>query len=266
MNVFFKKNLIFILAVIILLIWSCYSVITWKEITYRNDPIILYYNIIGTGLNFIQLIGPLFVIIPATYWFHKKLHSGIISYYLTRMPYKKFILKNYFNSILKSLILPFFCIFLIAICCLKIKSISFGSGFDMYNYYASPEKSTSSNIYIFMLFYFINMVLNSIFYVNICLFNMKKNSNYLVTMILSFICFIGIEIVVDALFAGFILARILNIHNLQLTLSLFSIWTYYGVKKIWYCTFYYLLLVIISTIVIFIKYKNKEGVLIESEK
>lgn len=266
MKFFLKQNSLLILFFLILLLVSAYNIIKWNLPVYENDPIILFYNVLANNLFLIELLAPIFVIIPSIYNFHRKLHTGCIKNYLMRTSYKKYMLSNYISSILKSLILPVFIVILMIMCCIKLNSVSFGSGVEKYNYFLSPDAKYAAIIYRFMLVYLIGMILNSIFYTNLGLIYCKKNSNFFVSVILSFLTFIGIDIFTECFIGGILLARILDIHQMQDTLNLFSIWTYNGVKSLSFCLIYYLLLTSISTFMVYLTYRNKEMVLYETEK
>ena len=266
MKKYIKDNRLVLISFSILVIWCLYCVIKWQSPTYKNDPILQYYNILDNGMRFIEIAAPLFVIIPGIFQFHRELHSGYIKNCLTRTSYRKYIVNLYLRSLINCLILPLFTILFMLFCCIKIRSLSFGSGGDMYIFYSSPEPEYAKIIYEFMIIYLFGIFLNSIFYINIGLFFCKKNANYLVCVVLSYISFIVLDIISEILIGGIFLARFLDIHNMQDSLNLFGIWDYIGVHNLLFCLFYYLALAVTSTVIIWFRYKDKEGVLIETEK
>lgn len=268
MKQFIKKNKITILSIIILIVWSVYEIINcYNEGLISNDPLILYYHIVkDLSLSFIQILAPLFVFIPAIWNFHNELSSGYIKNSLTRIEYKKYLIKNYFNALLKTLILPCFVIFLFLMCCLLTKGFDFGSGKEMYGWIASPEQRFLNNLPIFMMVYIINILFHSILYVNLGFLYCKKYSNILVNILLSYLSFIILDIFMEIFLGNLILAKLLNIHNMSYSLNLFNIWIYDKVISFQFTIIYSVTLVIISTILIYFKYKNKEDVIIEIEK
>ena len=266
MKKYIKQNKLVIISFIILLLWGGGSIFFWKENTYNNDPIILYYDIISTYLYSIQNIAPLFIIIPIIYQFHQELHTGYIKNCLTRTSYNKYMLKNYLKNISKSMILPLFVILLMIFCCIKLNSTSFGSGADMYNHYASPEIEYGYKIGRFMLTYIVVIAIDSIFYVNLGLIYCRKKLSYAVTVVLSYLTFIGLEFMGECIIGGIILARLLDIHYTQDYFNLFNIWIYDGIHNLGLFLLYHLFLLISSTLIVYLLYRKKEGVLIECEK
>lgn len=266
MKYYIKTHKLSLLSIMILLIWAIYIfIICYNDILISNDPMIMYYHMI-TDLNlyYIPIISPLFVIIPSIYQFHSELHSGIIKDYLTRMEYKKYMRNRYIKSLKYSLILPLFVILLLILSCIITKSISFGSGADLYGYlYGSPEKQYAYMINTFITIYLLNMLLHSIFYVNIGLIFSKKYSNILVSIIISYLSFIGVDIFLEV-FLNKILNLFINF-NFSSIFNLFNIWNYYKVENIYSTVIVSVLLVTLSFIVLCFTYRKKEEVIISSE-
>ena len=267
MKKFIKKYKLNILSTIILIIWGISNVIICcNEKLISSDPIITYYHmIVDLNLYYLPILAPLFIIVPAIYEFHCELHTGTIKNYLLRTKYKKYMLKKYLNSLKNSLILPLFVVFLILCSCLITKSIAFGSGSEFYGYIlAAPEKQYASIIGIFMIVYIFNIFLHSIFYVNLGLIYSKKYSNMLVNIVLSYLTFIGVNIVLEV-FIGNILNSIFNVNNLNSVFNLFNIWTYSQIDNLYMPLLVSTLLVIVSSIFVYLIYNNKERVISEIE-
>ena len=128
MKEFIKRNKLTILSFILLLIWGIYSLIKYGIIhDYGKDPLLLFYGINADKLYPLENTAPLFVMIPAVYEFHNNLYTGFVKNKLTRISYKKYMTNIYFKSILRSMLLPLFVIILFIICCIVLKSVSFGS-------------------------------------------------------------------------------------------------------------------------------------------
>ncbi len=247
----------------IIVLFSCK-----KEYIPSNDPIIMYYHLFtDKNLFYLETLAPLFVFIPCIYSFNKELSSGFFKYKLTRMNYKSFLKKSYKKALLNAWILPTFFVIMLFLCCLYKGSFSFGSGKELYGYLsATPNEKYISILGAFIFVYFLNLILHSIFYVNIGLLYCKKYSNYLVNIILSYITFIALDVVAEIFIGNLLLARILNIHNITDSLNLFNIWIYDNVISLPFTIIYALFLIISSAMILFFIYRNKEGVIIESEK
>lgn len=266
---FIKKNKVIIISILIMLIWGLYEIINcYKEGVICDDPIITYFHLTNNlSLFYFQLLAPLFVFIPAIWDFHNELSSGYIKNCLTRMNYKKYIKKHYLNALTKSLILPLFVILLFLSSCILTNGFSFGSGGELYNTILSmPDYKFISNVGLFLLTYIINITLHSILYVNIGLLYCKKYSNILVNIILSYLSFIILAIIMEVFIGNLLLSVALNIKNVTDSLNLFNIWVYSNTISLSFTIIYSFCLVLISTIIVYLIYKNKEGVIIEIEK
>lgn len=266
---FIKKYKLTIISFLILIIWGVTQILSCKNDSFLStDPLIMYYHLfIDKNLNFIEILGPLFVIIPSIYEFHSDLSSGFIKNKLARIKYRKYLINNYFKSISKIWILPVFAIILTIMCCIYFKNFNFGSGSEYYGYLmGTPDPKYANNILIFIIVYVINLTLHSIFYVHLGLLYCKKYSSYLVNIILSFLTYIFVDILAEIFIGNLLLAKILNIHNMTDSLNLFNVWIMHDVVSLPFCIIYSLVLVISTFIILCFLYKNKEGVIIETEK
>ena len=266
MKCYIKMHKLSFFSIMFLIMWAIYVfIICYNENLINNDPMIMYYHMI-TDLNlyYIPILSPLFVIIPAIYQFHSKLHSGIIKDYLTRTKYKEYMKKEYVNSIKCSLILPLFVVLLLIFSCIITKSLAFGSGVDLYEYLlGSPEKQYAYMMNIYIAIYLLNIFLHSIFYINVGLIFSKKYSNLLVSIVLSYLAFIGVDISLEVFMSKF-LNLFINF-DFNPIFNLFNIWTYHRVDNIYLTLIVSISLVIVSSIALYIMYRKKEKVIKASE-
>ncbi len=269
MKKFLKKEKFTIISFFVLMVWGISALISCKgDMLVSDDPLILYYHLFADkNLYYLEILAPIFIFVPAIYQFHKEISTGFIKNSLTRMEYKKYLIKHYINAIKKVWILPVFCLLMLLFCCIYLKSFNFGSGIEFYGYLTgSPDPKYATYLFGFMSVYVINLALQSILYVNLGLLYCKKYSNFLINLILSYLSFIALDIIVEVFVGNLLLARILNIHNITDSLNLFNFWTYYNVISLPFSIIYSLILVVLSFLTLIFIYKNKEGVLIESEK
>lgn len=273
MKKFIEKNKLLILSIIILFGWGIYEMISTciydpGGASFNRDPLIIYFDYFQQSLYNLCLVVPLFVFIPAIHKFHSELSSKHIKNCLTRMTYKEYLIKNYLHCLKYALILPIFVIFLMLGSCIIAGGFNFGSGTELGLYgwlSAAPDIKYLDILGEFMFTYVFNIFLHSIIYINLGLFFCKKNSNFLVNIILSYIGYIVLCIITE-LGGGLLFGRILKIHGITDTLNLFNIWIYDNVISLPAITSYSALLVIITTIIVYLIYRDKEGVLIEVEK
>ena len=118
----------------------------------------------------------------------------------------------------------------------------------------------------FISTFIIVIILDSITYLNLGLICSRKKLSYQITMVLSYLSFIFIDFMGEVIVGGIILARCLNIHYTQDYLNMFNIWVYDGIHNILLFLLYHIFLLILTTTIVYLIYRNKEGVLIEFEK
>lgn len=268
---FLKKNKIFLLSLLILIVWTIYEIILIFIAKQNNllfeskDPILYFFVLLNDKFYILQIIFPLFVIVPAVCSFYPNLHTGFIKNCLTRINYKTCFLKFYSGALKSILIIPIFLIILLFLCTIISEGFLFGSDRNIYNLYASAI-SEYANVYVkFIFVFFLNIFLHSIFYVNLSLICCRRKSNLPISITKSYILFISLEIFIEVLVCGLFFSRFLNIHNTTNLLSLTGAMMYDNVN-LNYTIYYSVFLVIISSFVLYFNYKNKERVLIEIEK
>ena len=268
MKRFMKQNKFFLISIIILFLLFIKVVRTCiAEGTISSDPLIMYYHMFqDLELCYLQLLGPLFVMIPSIYIMHNDLYTGMINNILMRIDYKQYLKETYLKVFKISFLLPVFVIISLLFCCFMTNSLDFGSGKELYEWISSPDIKYIDILPIFMLTYLVVLWLHSILYINIGLIVCRKKYNFLVTVILSYIYYIILAIILESVVGNLILARILGVHNISDTLNIFNIWLYDNVTSLGLVVIYTLILILISFIVLYKGYKDKEGVIIDVEK
>ena len=217
MKNFFKKNKIFLLTLLVLILWASYVAIYFYINKVNNrigiiseDPIYIFFSLISSSFWIFQLIFPIFVIVPATWNFNKKMNS------------------------------------------------------DLYNVFSTNLYDYASQWKEFTFVYFFNLIMYGIFYVNLSLICCRKKANLAISIVLSFIVYFSLEIFIN-LFCGLVFSRLLDIHYTVYLFSLTGAIVYERVK-LEYTVIYSICLVIISSFILYLTYKNEEKVLIEYEK
>lgn len=234
-----------------------------KDIKVKSDPLYDYYRMIGDDVfNYILFFAPLFIMIPLSIIINKKMKKGYMKNTLTRISYKDYIKKIYKENIKFLFILPCFVIFLFILCSILDGHFS--------NYgelsYLDSVPFNNKNAIIFMVQYILNLFLFSFTYMNIVFICSSKNSNMFVTMIYSYLCYFIIDIIGEIFIGGLLFGRILKIYSVANYLNLFNSWQYFDCTSILYLNLYPLFLVIITSFIVYLLYKNKEKVIIENEK
>ena len=277
MKKFLINNKISFAVFLALLIWCIWNLISLSHLTNYDAITVFFYTLTSSNLSMLQLIAPLFVVIPCVYKFHRQLHSGSIKNILTRQSYKEYFKKILMYGIKTIWILP------VAMLILFFGSILVTKNFDFTN--AVPKvigvmdgeipvviptiSSVHSEFYNtpvkLMLTFFMVIMIHSLLYANIGIIMCKKNKNVIVSIVLSFLIFICIAMCSEVLFAT-LMIKVLGFNSLDGIFNLFEIWTYSDFSSLTALIVYSSLLLIISYIILGTTYRNKEKVIIESEK
>lgn len=214
------------------------------------------------SLAMIQYVFPLLVIVCGVYGFHQKIHSGFFKNEVIRKGYKKYKIKELLSSWKAMILIPLIvlCSFIFA---LFVCEFNFSDVIDLLA--EGGKVITTKELALDLLLRTFNLSIVSIFCINIGLIFSKKNKSFILTTILSYLFIVVYQLLCE-LIIGPALSNLFNSSFFANGLTLFNFWYYdYGVN--WLNMFIYALtLVVISTLVVFRIYHNKEDVIIDAEK
>ena len=216
------------------------------------------------SLAMIQYVFPLLVIVCGVYGFHQKIHSGFFKNEVIRKDYKKYKIKELLSSWKAMSLIPLIvlCSFVFA---LFVCDFDFSGVIDLYDIAEEGKVITTKELALDLILRTFNLSIVSIFCINIGIIFSKKNKSFILTTILSYLFIVVYQLLCE-LVVGPILSNLFNSSFFANGLTMFNFWYYdYGVN--WLNMFIYaLILVIISTLVVFRIYHNKEDVIIDAEK
>lgn len=304
MKLFFKRNIAFNIVLIIFILWGLYAANEYRtwwnqnnyaydtyvsqcENEYKNvekyqewcdqiitsgkpvkpDTMSVFFDLLGNySLRYLQIIAPLFIIAMAIWNFHKELKSEYYKNIITRIEYKTYIKKNIIKALKYSLFLPLYLLFIFILAYILSGHFNLKETMDAYPGYLLIDSKYLNYFASFIFVFISNLILHSIFWINLGFIITKKGKNILVTLVTSFLCYIAIFIVSELFVGGFLLSKLFGIANAMNYLNLANIWVYSDVDNIFIMLFYGLFLVICSFLILLLTFKNKEGVIIENEK
>lgn len=216
----------------------------------KADTYYIYFSSFAETTDVFPYLTVLLVSVPVIIILHKKIKKGRLKYILQRIKYETFIKKSYLNSMAYTLMVP------ISLLILLILSYTYSGHFDLSITKRLVDNSMTeymhhgSEIY-FMLIYFINIIIQSAFYVNLSYIYTLKSKNTLLTIIEVFMTFLGTEIILNLIAS-----------KSKYNLGLMNIWTMIGVDYYMLIPTIINIILFVITFVIFFKlYKNKESVL-----
>lgn len=197
----------------------------------------------------IQFLFPILVIIIGCFSFHENLHSGFFKNIVSRVNFKQYIKKSIFNSWKAAFIIPVFFIISFVFSCLVT------------NFNFSGRQIGLETI----LFMIVNLMIVSVSCINIGLIFSRKNKNFIIMAIFSYLFIIVYQIAMEIII-GPILASILNSLFFANGLTLFSFWYYDSGVTIINMFIYAMVLFCITGFFLKLTYKNMEEVVIDAEK
>lgn len=214
---------------------------------------------------YIVLVAPIVIVLASLWKVNQELKSGFFKNVLLRKDYKTYVKKMIISAYKNIWILPAFVLAVFFFSYLISGNFDYERSMSIYSDYLLMDKKYLDILPIFMLTFLTVIALHSIMYINFGFLAMKKNANFLVTLILSYLLFFLFQIFIVIGISGLLLANLLDIHYTVNSLSLFSIWNYRGVYNLPFMLCYSLLLAGGSTILVFYEYRDKEEVIIENE-
>lgn len=296
MKQFIKKNLITIISFLILLSIGLYSTlryINWynnyEKIVTRNiqdcknsnieeqiknckDIIELskenirsdyYYmtNEIMKDYNKITYILFLFISLPVLYEICKIFKNKHLLYDLTRENYNTFKNKIIKKSYIKSMILP------LSILIIQIIILIYCNGFTTSIYFKDGIMIDNIiNPYLYFFTIIIRLIIISIIYTNIALIVVRKKHDFYIASILSYLLFIGIELMLEFLIGVILLDNVFKMNSMELYINIVNVF-YLNLGKGYMVLYLPLIIVlIITSIILYFEYRNKEKLIIDCEK
>lgn len=246
---------------------TCGTIISNGKPVMPDTFTVFFQLLINSNLALIQLVAPIIVILLASYSFYHEYSTGFFKNKLLRMSYKEYFKYIIFKTYKCIWILPVFIVVLF-ICSFLISghfNISLTLSYWPENY-IPVSLSIISNFFKFMIIFLLNIILNSLFYANLALIPIKKSNNYIISVLSSYLLFIFCDIFLEVLVGILLLEKYAHISQASSIFSLFNCWVYDSIPSIPLYTIYCFLLVVVSFIVVVYIYRDKEEVIIESEK
>lgn len=286
-----KSNYLIIISFMILLILSIYSIYCYKKdvdgimsslektkeecknsintsedyINYCNELLneeyhpnfFSYLTFIIFKMNSYAIILILFIVTPSLYYLTSFFKNGIIKNNSTRESYKKTLSKLILNTHKSAIILPIITLILFIVGYILTKD------FNVINYEEIIwNKSTVSNPLLFMTLYLLNIIIHSLIFCNIALCIARKKHNFVSSIILTFITYIGIEILLEVGISNLLLNTVFKV-NLSPLISILNMMPFNDSNGIVFPLVTPFLVLLISYIVIYFMYRDKEKLIID---
>ena len=234
---------------------------SWKnEIENGSSGFILYQEMISKKTFPQGYLQVLIIIIPTCYLFTKYFKSRIILYENNRRNYAKNLLsvikKSYIFSLIPSIVLLFVFLFY----------YKYTGRFNIVNYEVnSIVWSNISKPWLFILIYLINLILTNLMFTNICILVSRKYHNYFISVILSFLVTIGLQLFLEIIVSG-MFCKILLHSDFGIIFNIMNSIPFNDSYGLLWPLVFSLSMNLLIIFIIYLVYKNKEKLIIDCEK
>lgn len=243
------------------------SPITPKKPMMYDTYTLFSYIVVDSPMGIIMYVMPFIIMLCGIYNFYSKIKSGFFKDECMRRKYSKNMVLNVLSSWKHVVIIPLFIIVLFIGCYITTRDFDINKTIEFYDY-SLINRRYLDILPTYFLTYTINLILLGLFYINIALIVAKKNSNLFVTLVQSYLVFIVVGIFTEVICGEGLehLFPILKSYYLCNSLSVFNFWVYDNVISLPFMFLFAFILLLSSTIIVFLKYRNKESVNLEIDK
>lgn len=217
----------------------------------------------ASAFTSLSLVIFFFIAIPGLNYICSYFKNGIMKNEIQRKSYRSLLTKVLKESYKTVFILPIILSVAMLVCILYTNT--FNPEYALGHSSIGWSASTVANPVVFIVLYIIATILYSTLYINICLCVVRKFHNYFVAIILSFLVLIGLEafleIGINTILFGIVLKS-----DLGFVFNIVNIFNFSDSHGLFYTIFIPLFFVILSFIVLYFMYKDRESLLIDCEK
>lgn len=232
----------------------------------KRSTLKTYYDIINDNVSYNSIslctvfyfLIPFLVITSSLYNISKKFKNQDIKNHLTRESYNKYIKKILLDSYKSVFIWPMITILLFIFSYI----ISNGS-FEIIDTNSSFSYEILSKPVVFMLSNLLNTIFMSFFWTNIALLIVPDTRNYIVSVLESIMIYFGITLT-NIFFVILLISKILN-KDVEKYLDFLDVYTYNN-RNLLSFNILCLSVALISGLLVYLKYKNKEKIIMKLER
>ena len=232
----------------------------------KRSTLKTYYDIINDNVSYNSIslctvfyfLIPFLVIVSSLYNISKKFKNQDIKNHLTRESYNKYIKKILLDSYKSVFIWP-----MITILLFMFSYIISNGSFEIIDTNSSFSYEILSNPVEFMLSNLLNTIFMSFFWTNIALLIVPDTRNYIVSVLESIMIYFGIALT-NTFFVILLISKILN-KDVEKYLDFFDVYTYYNRELVPF-NILCLSVALISGLLVYLKYKNKEKIIMKLER
>lgn len=232
----------------------------------KRSTLKTYYDIINDNVNYnstslctvFYFLIPFLVITSSLYNISKKFKNQDIKNHLTRESYNKYIKKILLDSYKSVFIWP-----MITILLFMFSYIISNGSFEIIDTNSSFSYKILSKPVVFMLSNLLNTIFMSFFWTNIALLIVPDTRNYIISVLESIMIYFGIALT-NTFFIILLISKILN-KDVEKYLDFLDVYTYNN-RNLLSFNILCLSIALISGLLVYLKYKNKEKIIMKLER
>ncbi len=232
----------------------------------KRSTLKTYYDIINDNVSYNSIslctvfyfLIPFLVITSSLYNISKKFKNQDIKNHLTRESYNKYIKEIFLDSYKSVFIWP-----MITILLFMFSYIISNGSFEIIDTNSSFSYEILSNPVAFMLSNLLNTIFMSFFWTNIALLIVPDTRNYIVSVLESIMIYFGIALT-NTFFVILLISKIFH-RDVEKYLDFFDVYNYYNRELIPF-NILCLSVALISGLLVYLKYKNKEKIIMKLER
>lgn len=232
----------------------------------KRSTLKTYYDIINDNVSYNSIslctvfyfLIPFLVITSSLYNISKKFKNQDIKNHLTRESYNKYIKEIFLDSYKSVFIWP-----MITILLFMFSYIISNGSFEIIDTNSSFSYEILSKPVVFMLSNLLNTIFMSFFWTNIALLIVPDTRNYIVSVLESIMIYFGIALT-NTFFVILLISKILN-KDVEKYLDFLDVYTYNN-RNLLSFNILCLSIALISGLLVYLKYKNKEKIIMKLER
>lgn len=232
----------------------------------KRSTLKTYYDIINDNVSYNSIslctafyfLIPFLVITSSLYNISKKFKNQDIKNHLTRESYNKYIKEIFLDSYKSVFIWP-----MITILLFMFSYIISNGSFEIIDTNSSFSYEILSKPVMFMLSNLLNTIFMSFFWTNIALLIVPDTRNYIVSVLESIMIYFGIALT-NTFFVILLISKILN-KDVEKYLDFLDVYTYNN-RNLLSFNILCLSIALISGLLVYLKYKNKEKIIMKLER
>lgn len=202
------------------------------------------------------------VVVGSSYYITKYLRNRIMLNDITRKNYKSIFKKLFISSWKYALLVPLMLIIIYFIIFLNVDRFYFSEGIsDTSRFVGTIFENNLMLLFLIILF---KAFILSLIYININLIVSRKEHNYILSVIKTYLFIVGIELFFEIVIDNFV-GKLLSFEY-GFLFNIINIYTYPYVEYDLTQVFILLGLLLISFVPLFLMYRNKEKLIIDVEK